>query len=150
MEGFLIDFVSKFGLEGVLMSIFTFVVVAVLKFPYKLLTKTIKNERLRKLANIVIIFMAFGVGLGAKLLYDSIIGVTTDNIIIWGLANGAGATFTYAFIEQLTGGKVKSPISNSATKVIIDATQEVLKDGKVDNQDNDEVKTAVEDLYKIL
>jgi hypothetical protein len=145
----ILQFIMSLGLEGIIMSIITCVVVAILKLPFKALTNKIKNEKCRKVVNVFIILLAFGVGIGAKWLFETYLGNgNMDNLIIGGLANGAGATAIYAVIDQLLGNK--SPKTIGVANSVISATQNVLNDGKVDGADNTTVKSAVEDLYNSL
>ena len=105
---------------------------ALLKKPIKLLTNKIKNEPLRKLCNKVIIVMAYGLSIGLYYLLAWILPqyVTVDWVQI--TLSGSLAIVGYALGDGV--------ITKNKAKDAIEDIKNVVKDGKINGNDNSAIK----------
>ena len=111
-------------------------ICSLLKKPIKAITKHIKNETLRKLCNKIIIVMAFGVSIGIYYLLAWLLPqyVTIDWVQI--TLSGSLAIVGYALGDGvITKAKATDAVNN---------VKEVIKDGKIDKNDNSAIKEFYE------
>lgn len=123
---------------GLLISIINTVLMLVKK-PIKSLTKKIKNEKLRKLANKIFIAFAFGFSAlawwGLSALSAEYFPFDTINVLL----TGAFSTVIYSLGDGIVNG--------SKAKSLIETTIEIAGDGKVDET---EKKTATKEFWDIV
>lgn len=116
------------------MTTFIFIILSLLKKPIKLLTGKIKSEKLRKLANKVIILLAFGLSIGLWLLAHHLAPsyFSIDRVEI--LLTGALPVVAYALGDGLLTG----PTAKAVVKKIL----EVTEDGKL-------TETEVKEVFEV-
>lgn len=124
------------------MAVVIFGLTQLIKLPYKKLTSLIKNERLRRIANIVILLIPFALGVLAEWLFNTYY-LHTEFTVVTGLTWGMTSTTGYAFVERFFGVKVKNPYDSADGQAVLEFVDEVKADGKVDSNDKD----AVKDFY---
>lgn len=121
------------------MTTLVFVILTLLKKPIKALTKKIKNEKLRKLANKVIILLAFGLAVGLWFLANKLAPAHFSINGVEILLTGALPVVAYALGDGI--------LTKSSAKAIVGTILEVTEDGKVSKEDAktviDKVKTEV-------
>ncbi len=134
--GFLYE---NFSLFYVILMVVTMAIIiglcALIKKPIKALTKRITNEKLRKLANKIIIVMAYGISIGLYYLLAWLLPqyITVDWVQIT-------LSASLAIVAYALGDGV---ITKNTAKLAVDDLKEIVKDGKVDESD----KTAIEEFY---
>ena len=106
-----------------------------IKKPIKALTKRITNEKLRKFANKSIIILAYAISIGLYYLLAWLLPqyVTVDWVQIT-------LSASLAIVAYALGDGV---ITKNTAKLAVDDLKEIVKDGKVDEND----KTAIEEFY---
>lgn len=118
------------------------------KVPYKMLTSKLVPAEHRKTANKGLILIAFGLGILAQYIYSvitrSVINVTE------GIAIGTASLSLYAVIER--GHKNKPVISVEEAQlgedIITKATNDILADGKITEDDIKSGVSAVDKFFK--
>lgn len=120
------------------MSTFIFIVLCLLKKPIKALTKRIKNERIRKLANKTIIILAFAL-----------------SVLLWFLASlYAPKYFTFDVVEVVLSGALPvvmyaigdGIITPKSAVAIISKIADVVADGEVTDQEVEETKQIIQEV----
>ena len=134
--GFLYE---NFSLFYVILMVLTMGIIiglcALIKKPIKALTKRITNEKLRKFANKSIIILAYAISIGLYYLLAWLLPqyVTVDWVQIT-------LSASLAIVAYALGDGV---ITKNTAKLAFDDLKEIVKDGKVDEND----KTAIEEFY---
>lgn len=144
------------------MAVIVFGVTQLLKLPIKLVTKKIKNERVRRSVNAVILLIPFGLGVLFEFLYSTYYLKEAFSVIT-GLGYGTAGISLYGVIERFFKVKVQNPYTETDEgKAVTDFVQDVVngKDSKtatkelvadiignekVEEKDN---KDAVADFWK--
>lgn len=130
---------QNFSLYFVVLTVLVMAVIvglcALLKKPIKALTKNIKNEKLRKLANKSIIALAYGLSIG---LYYFLSWVLPQFITINWVQITLSASL--AIVAYSVGDGI---ITKDKAKSAITDIQNIFKDGKIDGQD----KGAIQEFY---
>lgn len=144
------QWLSNESFMGCAMAAIIFGLTFLLKLPIKALTKNhSKNERARKIKNVIIVLIPFLLGLLAEFLY-SCLYLHISFIGIKGLSYGAGAISLYAaisqFFKQKLGIELDNPIDTEEGKAVQDLVEKVQKDGKVDKSDI----SAVDEFWKTI
>ena len=121
------------------MAVIIFIATQFLKLPIKFGTKHIKNERVRKIANSVILLIPFALGIALDFLYSTYILHTAFSIIA-GLGYGTAGISLYGVVERFFKVKVSNPYDSEEGKAVTELVNEVSKDGKVDKKDTDAIK----------
>ena len=121
------------------MAVIIFIATQFLKLPIKFGTKHIKNERVRKIANSVILLIPFALGIALDFLYSTCILHTAFSVIA-GLGYGTAGISLYGVVERFFKVKVSNPYDSEEGKAVTELVNEVSKDGKVDKKDTDAVK----------
>lgn len=121
------------------MAVIIFFATQLLKFPIKFGTKHIKNERVRKIANSVILLIPFALGIALDFLYSTYILHTAFSVIA-GLGYGTAGISLYGVVERFFEVKVANPYDTEEGKAVTELVEKVSKDGKVDKKDTDAVK----------
>lgn len=123
------------------MGAIIFAITQLVKQPIKVLTKRfIKNPRAKKMANIVILFVPFALGIIADILYSTYFLHTAFSIIT-GLGYGMAAISLYSAVERFFGTKIDNPYKDTKEgKAVVELTEEIGKDGKIDEKDADPIK----------
>lgn len=106
-----------------------------LKKPIKLLTCKIKNNKARKLANKVLILIAFGISAGAWYVLNKVSNYYFPFDEIKVLLTGAFSTVIYALGDGV--------VTKSQANELVENIKDIAKDGKIDNKD----KHAVADFW---
>lgn len=131
--GFLYE---KFSLFYVILMVVTMGIIiglcALIKKPIKALTKRIANEKLRKLANKTIIILAYGISIGLYYLLGWLLPqyITVDWVQI--TLSASLAIVAYALGDGI--------ITKNTAKLAVDDLKEIVKDGKVDENDESAIK----------
>lgn len=132
--GFLYE---NFSLFYVILMVVTMAIIiglcALIKKPIKAFTKKyITNEKLRKLANKIIIVMAYGISIGLYYLLAWLLPqfVTVDWVQIT-------LSASLAIVAYALGDGV---ITKNTAKLAVDDLKEIVKDGKVDENDESAIK----------
>lgn len=121
------------------MAVIIFGVTQLLKLPIKAVTKRIKNERVRRSVNAIILLIPFALGVLAEFLYTTYYLHTTFTVIT-GLGYGTAGISLYGIIERFFKVKVSNPYETEEGKAIQELVDNVSADGKVDKNDIDYVK----------
>lgn len=125
-------------------AVIIFGITQLLKLPIKHFTNKIEDETTRKIVNLVILLIPFGIGLLFEFLYGTFY-LHTGFDIIAGLGYGASGISLYGIIERFFGIKVKNPYTDTEEgQAVIDLVQDVAQDGKVDKAD----MTAVQEFFE--
>lgn len=123
---------------GCAMATLIFIITELIKQPIKKFTSAvIKNERFRKMANIVILLIPFALGVVAEFLFKTFYLETAFNGIT-GLHYGTAAVTLYGIIERFfykNGIKIENPYNTEEGKAVTDFVEEVAQDGKLDEKD---------------
>lgn len=132
---------------GCVMALIIFAVTQLLKLPIKAVTKKIKNERLRRIANSVILLIPFALGVLLEFLYNTYV-IFTDFTVITGLGYGAAGVSLYGVIERFFKVKVENPYDTEEGKAVCELIENVTEDNKVDEKDIDAVKVFWDKIKK--
>ena len=130
---------ANFSLSYVILVVVTMGIIiglcALIKKPIKALTNRISNEKLRKFANKSIIILAYAISIGLYYLLAWLLPqyVTVDWVQI--LLSASLAIVAYALGDGV--------ITKNTAKLAVDDLKEIVKDGKVDEND----KTAIKEFY---
>ena len=119
---------------GVLIAI-TNTILMFAKKPIKLLTGKIKNEKIRKLANKILILLAFAFSCLSWFVLSKISSYYFPFDEIKVLLTGAFSTVIYAFGDGI--------ITKSQANELVESVKEIAKDEKVDDNE----KHAVKDFW---
>lgn len=133
------------------MAIIIFGVTQVLKLPIKCLTKKIKNERLRKIVNSVILLIPFALGVLFDFLYSTYYlkeGIYQLSSIINGLGYGTAGISLYGVIERFFKVKANNPYDTEEGKAISQLISDVTGDGKIDSNDISAVQDFLNKVSK--
>lgn len=125
------------------MAVIIFGVTQLLKLPIKACTKKIKNERVRRSVNAIILLIPFALGVLAEFLYTTYY-LHTAFTVITGLGYGTAGISLYGIVERFFKVKVPNPYDTEEGKAVKELVDNVAADGKVDDKDVD----AVKDFYK--
>lgn len=98
----------------------------------KLGTKRIKNERVRRMVNMTILLLPFGLAFLAEFLWGVLYLQGTYSVEC-ALTYGTGAISLYGIVERFL--KVKNPYDTAEGKEALELVGEITKDGKVDKND---------------
>lgn len=109
--------------------------LALLKMPIKALTNKIHNETVRKLANKVLIVIAFGLSVGIWYLLEFII--PTYVAFEW---NSAVLTWALSITAYELGDGI---ITKSKSQSAVETIKNIMSDGKVDESD----RNAIAEFY---
>lgn len=130
------------------MAVIIFLITQLIKLPYKLLTKkAIKNKRVRKIANAVILLIPFGLGVLAEFLYATYY-LEQAFTVITGLGYGTASISLYGIVERFFKVKITNPYNTEEGKAVIDLIGNVTADGKVDGSDKSAVQEFLEEINK--
>lgn len=129
------------------MAVVIFGITQLVKLPIKAFTKKIKNDRVRRIVNIVILLIPFGLGVLAEYLFNTYY-LHTAFTVVTGLTWGGTSITGYAFVERFFGVKVKNPYESKDGQAVLDFVDSVKADGKVDKNDADAVKDFYDKVSK--
>lgn len=121
-----------------LMAVVIFLSTFVIKYPIKLATKHIGNERKRKMANAVILLVPFALGVLFDFLYTKYV-IADPFSVLRGLGYGTAAISLYGIVERFFKVKVPNPYETEEGKAVKALVDKVSEDGKVDENDKDAV-----------
>lgn len=124
------------------MSVIIFALTQVLKLPIKHFTKNIENKRLKKLANSTILVVAFGLAVLLDFTFAYFYLKQGVNLMR-AFVSWTGSSAVYSFVERFFGVKTENPFKTEEGELVEDMVQEVIADGKIDEQD----KHAVKDFW---
>lgn len=102
-------------------------------------TKKLTNKKVKTAINTIIVFIAIGLGFLAEYLYSyKYLGRPFDVVEALGWS-GAGQV-AYALLERIlklfgSDKKVENPFTTEEGKQVLDLTQKITEDGKVDGND---------------
>lgn len=154
MVDFLLQLLDDKVFVGGAVAVIIFGLTQLLKLPIKALTNKIKNERARRMTNIVIYFIPFALGVLAEYLYVTFY-LSTDFLVDWqgnlitGLSYGTGSLSLYALIERFFNVKVSNPYTETEDgKAVAELVDNVVADGKVDSTDKDAIEEFWEKVQK--
>jgi hypothetical protein len=134
------DILYNYEWMCVIMAVFIFLFTFVLKYPIKLATKRIKDERKRKMANATILLIPFMLGILCEYAYTHwLLDVVIPFSLVSGLGYGTAAVSLYGVVERFFGVKIPNPYETKEGQAVISLVDEVSKDGKVDENDKDAV-----------
>lgn len=120
---------------GIIVSLTT-VIIALIKKPIKKLTRTIPNEKVRKLVNKMFIFFAFGFSALFWFILNKISAPYFPFEIVKVFLTGALSVVIYALGDGI--------ITKSQAKQLIDTTKSIEEDDKISKN---EVGTAVNEFW---
>lgn len=130
------------------MAVIIFLLTQLLKLPYKCLTKKIKNERKRKIANALILLLPFVFGVLFEFLYSTYYLQSTFTVIT-GLGYGTASISLYGIVERFFKVKINNPYETTEEgKAVTDLIEDIQEDGKVDSTDKSAVEEFLEKLNK--
>lgn len=129
------------------MAVIIFGVTQLLKLPIKLCTKRIKNERVRRSVNAIILLIPFALGILAEFLYTTYY-LHTAFTVITGLGYGTAGISLYGIVERFFKVKVPNPYDTDEGKAVKEFVDNVTADGKVDDEDIDAVKNFYKKINK--
>lgn len=122
------------------MAIVIFFVTQLLKIPVKAFTKKIKDERIRRMANLSILLIPFALGIALDIIYSAFVTHTAFSIIV-GLGYGSAGISLYATIERFFKVKIPNPYTETEEgKAVAELAEKVTADKKIDKNDIDPVK----------
>lgn len=127
------------------MAVIIFLVTQVLKLPIKALTKKIKNERVRRGVNSIILLIPFGLGVLAEFLYNTYY-LHTVFTVITGLGYGTAGISLYGIVERFFKVKVENPYDSEEGQAVLELVENVQEDGKVDGKDI----SAVDEFWQTI
>lgn len=120
-----------------IMATIIYAILSVLKIPIKMLTKKIVNEKLRKLANKVIILLAFAIATGAWVLlahfWPDLFKLDISEILL----SGALPVVAYAIGDGI--------ITKQSGKTLLSEMMAALDDGKVSEEEAQNFIKTVKD-----
>ena len=125
------------------MSVLIFAFTQVLKLPIKHFTKKIENERFKKIANISILVLAYGIAVLLDFLFAHFY-LHTDLNLMRAFYSWSGSSAVYSFIERFFGKKVENEHETAEGQAVKLLFGSVAKDNKVDKND----KTAVDEFLE--
>jgi hypothetical protein len=124
------------------MAVIIFAFTQALKLPIKHFTAKIEGDRARKIANISILLLAFGVAVLLDFLFAYF--YLKEGVDLLRVArNWTGSSAVYSIIERFLGKKVENPMNTDEGKTVVDLVEDVTEDGKIDDND----KHAVKDFW---
>lgn len=135
---------------GGVMSVVIFAVTQLIKMPIKAITKKYsKTEENRNIANIIILFIPFALGLIFEFLYYTCYLHTTFTGLR-GLSLGASAVTVYGIVERFLA-KLKVKVNNPYTeteegKAVTELVEEISEDGKINSEDIDTVQKFLDKI----
>lgn len=136
------------------MAVVVFIVTQLLKLPIKAITKkTIKDEKVRKRVNVIILIIPFAFGLLLEFLYNVLFLHNTFTGTI-GLGYGMSGISLYAAVEKFFGKKKNSETiagtyqETEEGKAVIELVDKISEDGKVDKKDVDVVQEFLDKINK--
>lgn len=144
----LIDIINNNCFVCLAMAVIIFLVTQLLKLPIKLGTKHIKNERVRKIVNSVILLIPFGLGVLLNFLWTTYYlgDVYEMNSIIVGLGYGTAGISLYGIVERFFKVKVNNPYNTEEGKAVTDLINDITADGKVDSTDQSAVQDFIDKM----
>lgn len=130
------------------MAILIFAITFAFKYPYKKLTKKIKDEGKRKLANKAIVLFAFAISFALNFAYCHYFGVIFT--IQDSLRNGLSAIALHSALEIKSNGKVENVFNTVEGNQITDmATDYVEKKTKTEKKGKEnKPETAIDEFWK--
>ena len=129
------------------MAVLIFLATQVIKLPIKHFTNKIQNERVRRIANSVILLIPFALGVFAEFLYSTYY-LHVAFTVITGLGYGSAGIALYGIIERLFDVKVDNPYNTEEGKAVTELVDEVTKDGVVDEKDMTAVNEFLDKVKK--
>lgn len=129
------------------MAVIIFLVTQLIKLPIKHFTNKIKNERVRKIVNSVILLIPFGLGILAEFLYSTYY-LHVAFTVITGLGYGTAGISLYGIVERFFKVKVENPYDSEEGKAVTDLVEKVTKDGVVDENDMTAVNEFLDKVKK--
>lgn len=129
------------------MAVIIFGVTQLLKLPIKAVTKRIKNERVRRSVNAIILLIPFALGVLAEFLYNTYY-LHTAFTVITGLGYGTAGISLYGIVERFFKVKVPNPYDTDEGKAVKEFVDNVTADGKVNDEDIDAVKNFYKKINK--
>jgi archaellum biogenesis protein FlaJ (TadC family) len=127
---------NQYFVVGV-MSVLIFTLTQLFKYPIKAVTKRIKNDRARRIANITILLIPFALGVVLEFVYSTYIMHTPSSQFV-GLGYGTAGVSLYSVIERFF--KVPNPYNTADGEAVTQLVDDVRKDGEVDEKDRDAIK----------
>lgn len=121
------------------MAVIIFAFTQLLKLPIKHFTSKIKNVRVKKLANISILILAFALSVLLDFLF-AYFYLKEGVDLLRALRNWTGSSAVYSLIERFFGVKVENPMETEEGEAVVDCVTEVCADKKVDKNDKGAVK----------
>ena len=116
-----------------------FALTQLLKMPIKHFTNKIKNERLRRIVNITIMFIPFALGAGLEFAYSAFIYHDAFNLGL-GFAYGTFGVSVYSFVERFLKVKIPNPFETKEGKAVLEFIDAIGEDGKIDEKDSDAIQ----------
>lgn len=135
---------------GGVMSVVIFAVTQLIKMPIKAITKKYsKTEENRNIANIIILFIPFALGLIFEFLYYTYYLHTTFTGLR-GLSLGTSAVAIYRVVKPILARfkvKVENPYTETEEgKAVTELVEEISEDGKIDSEDIDAVQKFLDKI----
>lgn len=146
----LIDIINNNCFVCLAMAVIIFCVTQVLKLPIKFGTKHIKNERVRKIVNSVILLIPFGLGVLLNFLWYTyyLHEAYQMSSIMVGLGYGTAGISIYGIVERFFKVKVSNPYDTEEGKAVTELVESVTADGKVDSEDKSAVQEFLDKVGK--
>ena len=127
-----------------MMAVIVFAVTQGLKWLLiKPWTKKASSERLKKILNISILLLAFGVAVLVEFFYSRY-WISSGISFIRAYTGWTGSTTVYAWIERFLGKKVENPLASEEGKAVKELIEDAVEDNKVNQKD----LSAVEEFWK--
>lgn len=149
MNGVLKTLLENDYFVGCAMAIIVFALTFLLKLPIKAITKKIKNERVRKAVNSVILIIPFLLGLLAEFLFGYYY-LHVPFTGMSGLSYGTGGISMYAVVERFfkknAGIQLDNPFNGEDGEAVKKLVEDIQQDGKIDAKD----ASAVDEFYKTI
>lgn len=148
MEEFIdyIIYISQhYGLVMLIMIALIEAILFLIKQPIKLLTKKIPNERLRKLANKVLILLAFGIALGLYVAGHAILPQYVEFEAGKVVTTGAFAIVLYALGDGVVIRTKAAVIDQAAAEI----TPTINKLANKEKLEKEEVKSAIDSFTEL-
>lgn len=136
------------------MAVIVFLVTQLLKLPIKAITnRTIKDEKVRKRVNVVILIIPFAFGLLFEFLYN-VLYLHSPFTGTTGLGYGMSGISLYAAVEKFFGiKKDKETIADTYQETeegqaVVELVDKISEDGKIDKEDVDVVQEFLDKINK--
>ena len=134
------DILYNYEWMCVIMAVFIFLFTFVLKYPIKRITKRIKDEKKRKMANVTILLIPFLLGIFCEYAYTHwLLDVVIPFSLVSGLGYGTAAISLYGVVERFFGVKISNPYETEEGQAVVTLVDKVAEDGKIDENDKDAV-----------